>query len=303
MHEGTNVSSFWRCLPSRPSPGRCSDPGLAGGCSLLAHPSVVPGCSLPAPPASIPAHFGALDCTVLGRALVLVLILLQRAKPGPGLVFHRECFFPPQSDMSRFAGCCWLRMSPHMRCRGPRGTCSLSAAQAGKSQAGETAQPGSAQALPLQVPTGKESGPEVLAENPTATKTHGGKKTQSLEPRKGSDKELLYSWGLAYQLLLPPFFFFFSNANPIHFLEPPIRYLFTQVEGTLPAGQAGAPRASSPLHWSPSGTSHTCGTPSAPLCGISCSVPVAPAATRTPPASSQPRSWPRPSAAPPGRRT
>lgn len=87
----------------------------------------------------------------------------------------------------------------------------------------------------MKQPTGKESGPEVLAENPTTTKTQGEKKKASLEPRKGSDKELLYSWGLAYQLLLPPFFFsfFFNNANPIHFLEPPIRYLFTRVEGSL----------------------------------------------------------------------
>jgi len=124
------------------------------------------------------------------------------------VVFRTEWIFPPQRDVSRFPGRCRLRACPRAR-----RVLVLWARAPSWQREPVRGQRGIAPVPALRLSTRKESCPEVLAENPkTATTTikkkPQGKKNPSLEPRNVSDKELLYSRGLAYQLLLPPWGFF-----------------------------------------------------------------------------------------------
>lgn len=53
--------------------------GWLGAAVCSPTPAQFPGAASPCPPASIPMHFRALNCTVLGQALVLVLIFFTKS--------------------------------------------------------------------------------------------------------------------------------------------------------------------------------------------------------------------------------
>lgn len=225
---------------------------------MLTHPSTVPRCSLPWSSCIHPYAFWGSQLHCAGTGFGSRLNFLTKSYALAGTDFSQGVFFPPQSYMSHFPGCCWISASPCMPCCGPWGTCSLSAARASKSHW-------------VKQPTGKESGPEVLAENPTTTKTQGEKKRQALNQGRAVIRSFYIPGGWPISFYCPHFFsFFFNNANPIHFLEPPICYLFTRVEGSLwvllegPHPCTGAPQGPEPPASEAPRALHSAASP--PLC-------------------------------------
>lgn len=95
-----------------------------------------------------------------------------------------------------------------------------------------------------------------LSRKPYNNNNDTGKKTpKALDQGVAAIKSFYILGGWPIHFYCPPFFFSFSNANPIRFLEPPIHYLFIQVP--FPASQwdkRAIPREPSSLHREPSET-------------------------------------------------
>uniref|UniRef100_A0A8B9P718 Aquaporin-8 n=1 Tax=Apteryx owenii TaxID=8824 RepID=A0A8B9P718_APTOW len=167
-------------------------------------------------------------------SLGLRLVFLQGAEPWSGIwvsnvLCAEECFSSPQICTDHFLGHRADARAP--ACTQRRGllcTCYLLAAKAAAREL--PSKPGQlvfGKVLALLVPTAhtvKRITSSALAAIPKPKKKKKNPwKKQNLEPRNCSDKELLYSWGLAYQTLLPffsfSFFLFFFGASyplPLH---------------------------------------------------------------------------------------